>query len=403
MRWDIINRLIRDNGYKTYLEIGVYHKPGNFDKIKCLNKTGVDPDPKVGATFKLTSDKFFAQNKKKFDIIFIDGLHHEEQVLRDVENSLQALAPNGTIVLHDCNPTTEAMQLVPRMQGEWTGDVWKAWVKLRSRADLSMFVFDIDYGVGVITKGEQTSLVVDNPYYDAFDVNRTEWLNLKPYTLPPLSICIPAFEQYGKGVTTLTALLESLKNQKGLFEVIVSDNSEGDAIKNVCDKYNVSYYHNPVRGVSANTNYAISKAKYAAIKVMYQDDLALSNDMVNEFAYALSFNNWVVSNGNRIDDIGKVGKPIHPVYTDGIINGKNTIGMPSVTGFIKPPFQFDTKLKTLLDCEFYWQLHKFYGKPYIIKKNLIGSRYWDYSTSRQQGNLTDQDYKYLQTKWPELK
>ena len=131
MRWDIINQLIKDNGYQSYLEIGVYNKAWNFDKIKCKKKVGVDPNKSVGATFALTSDDFFAQNKEKFDIIFIDGLHHNEQVQSDIHNSLNSLNENGSIVVHDCNPTTKEMQQVPRIQGEWTGDVWRAWVAYR--------------------------------------------------------------------------------------------------------------------------------------------------------------------------------------------------------------------------------------------------------------------------------
>ena len=69
------------------------------------------------------------------------------QVIKDIENALKALTEKGTIVVHDCNPTSEAMQAVPRIQGEWTGDVWKAWQYIRAKYDnLSMCVLDTDYG-----------------------------------------------------------------------------------------------------------------------------------------------------------------------------------------------------------------------------------------------------------------
>jgi GTP:adenosylcobinamide-phosphate guanylyltransferase len=394
MRWDIINNLITEHGYKSYLEIGVYNKEWNFNKIKCKTKVGVDPNPTVLATHALTSDAFFAQNKASFDIIFIDGLHHSEQVVKDIENSLSCLSKGGSIVVHDCNPTSKAMQAVPREQGEWTGDVWKAWLHFRERKDLSMKVHDVDYGVGVIQKGEQIPLVVDNPTYEGFEKHKKEWLNLLPYGI---SICIPAFHQYGNGKAMLTKLLNSLANLTGEHEIIVSDN--GHSLKDVCSNYNVEYYHNPVQGISANTNFAISKASYDKIKIIYMDDLCLSNDMVKEFSKALDSHGWAISHSVRLDAKSIKGRPIVPRWTDEIIKGRNTIGMPSVIGFNKVDFEFDTNLKTLLDCEFYWRLYQKYGPPHVITKNLIGQRYWDGSTSRKQGNHTETEYQYLKEKW----
>ena len=401
-RTEIINQLIEDNGYTSYLEIGVYDGV-NFRAVKCKRKIGVDPDPKVGATFRLPSDEFFVVNRTTFDCIFIDGLHHADQVLRDINNSLACLNPGGTIVVHDCNPTSEAMQIVPRQQGEWTGDVWKAWQELRlTRRDLKMWVYDIDYGVGIIQRGEQEFKLNDiATNYTEFAAHRQYILNLIPYGKSvPLSICIPAFEQYGHGRGTLMELLKSLQHQTAGHEVIVSDNS--GMLHDACELYpGMKYYHNPDRGISANTNFAVSKATHPHIKIMYQDDIALPG-MVDAFSRALAEHNFVASCGYGIDANGRRTKETRPRWTDAVITGKNTVGMPSVTGFKCPPFEFDTNLRTLLDCEYYWRLSKLYGPPHIIGAKLIGSRYWDGSTSRKQGNLTAQETVYLQEKWPEL-
>lgn len=155
-RWDIINALIKKNGYKSYLEIGVFEGMCR-DKVEIEQKTTVDPDRKANnPTHRMTSDAFFAQNKEKFDIIFIDGLHHSEQVYKDIINSLNVLNEGGTIVCHDMLPTQEIIQRVPRMQGIWTGDCWKAWMYLRgTRKDLDMKVVNTDWGVGIIQRGKQ--------------------------------------------------------------------------------------------------------------------------------------------------------------------------------------------------------------------------------------------------------
>jgi SAM-dependent methyltransferase len=181
-RSDIINRLIEVKGYDSYLEIGV-DKGKNFIEIKAFNKLGVDPEVKnfigEGRILSITSDVFFKSNIDKFDIIFIDGLHHEDQVTRDIENALECLSEGGTIVVHDCNPTTEEMQIVPRKQVVWTGDVWKAWVKLRkTRTDIFQVCIDEDYGCGIITKGNQEFKTKLALTWKNFDKNRVKLLNL---------------------------------------------------------------------------------------------------------------------------------------------------------------------------------------------------------------------------------
>jgi len=177
-RTDIINRIIRQSGYKSYLEIGIRNPDDNYNQIRIAHKIGVDPNAK--ATYLLTSDEYFSQNKEMFDIIFIDGLHHAEQVYKDVINSLKFLNANGTIVLHDCIPKDEEMQIIPQEQEEWTGDVWKAFVRLRAeRDDLSMHVIDADYGVGIIRRGKQETINITKKLtFKDFEENKKYWLNI---------------------------------------------------------------------------------------------------------------------------------------------------------------------------------------------------------------------------------
>jgi len=157
-RWEIINRYIEKHGYSTYLEIGLDSGICRDNiKVATENKTTVDPSDKtMNPTHLMTSDAFFEQNKETFDVIFIDGLHHGGQVLKDIENSLLVLNEGGTIFCHDMLPNSEATQKVPRIQAIWTGDCWKSWFKLRgTRKDLEMFIVESDWGVGVIRKGKQ--------------------------------------------------------------------------------------------------------------------------------------------------------------------------------------------------------------------------------------------------------
>jgi hypothetical protein len=92
-RFDLINYLIEKYKVINYLEIGVF-KGENIREIKAPHKDGVDPGiegyvpPEVN--YPMTSDNFFelikGHDEIKYDLIFIDGLHHADQVAKDIQN-----------------------------------------------------------------------------------------------------------------------------------------------------------------------------------------------------------------------------------------------------------------------------------------------------------------------------
>lgn len=182
IRTDIINHLIQKFGYKSYLEIGVQNGI-NFKRIICKYKVGVDPEPNIElmGVYKMTSDQFFKQNKEIFDICLIDGLHHADQVYRDIINALGCLSENGIVVCHDMNPVNKEMQEIPRKVKVWTGDSWKAWVRLEMK-NVEKFVIDTDFGVGVIKPKGQVEINYDKSmqefFYEYLEENRKELLNL---------------------------------------------------------------------------------------------------------------------------------------------------------------------------------------------------------------------------------
>ena len=193
MRWNVINELLSVTKRRRFLEIGVQRGICAGHVVEASEKWGVDPHPMsgarrhYGALHKTTSDAFFAKlpPTELFDVIMVDGLHHAEQVLRDVENSLKHLAPGGYIVMHDCNPVSEIAQRVPRAVGVWNGDCWKAMVELRKRADLICFTVDSDHGVGVVRRGVNPEPLTGVPEmkalsYTALERNRSTFVGLTP-------------------------------------------------------------------------------------------------------------------------------------------------------------------------------------------------------------------------------
>jgi SAM-dependent methyltransferase len=178
-RLGILNSIASKNNAQSYLEIGVF-AGYTFDNVCCKHKVGVDPDKSSKATIFSTSDTFFTNNKETFDLIFIDGLHHADQVEKDIQNALEILNPNGYIVCHDMLPPEEACQIVPMITYFWTGDCWKAWARLRSmRDDLHMKVVDTDFGCGIIKRGSQKTITLDCELtWDNFLKNRQQWMNV---------------------------------------------------------------------------------------------------------------------------------------------------------------------------------------------------------------------------------
>jgi len=173
-RFDIINYYIRTRGYKSFLEIGTL-RGDTFRTVQCEHKVSVDPDPSTNATHIMTSDEFFANTREKFDLIFIDGLHHADQVWRDISNGLKHLRKKGMIILHDCKPENEPMQRAPipnfLVNKPWTGDCWKAFLKARATLPYDTFVYDHDMGCGIIDTATPADPQADLPS----DIDTMSW------------------------------------------------------------------------------------------------------------------------------------------------------------------------------------------------------------------------------------
>ena len=183
-RWDIINSYIAHYGLTSFLEIG-HDKGEAFDYINIDKKESVDPNADAKPTYIMTSDDFFEQTNKTYDMIFIDGLHEHSQVYRDIHNALLHLNTHGVIIMHDCHPPSEAHQVhkFHHTGGEWTGDCWKAFIKARAILPYEMYVCDHDWGCGIIDTNiprtsdiSQLPTIMANMTYDMF-ISHPEWMN----------------------------------------------------------------------------------------------------------------------------------------------------------------------------------------------------------------------------------
>lgn len=137
---------------RAYLEIGV----AEGDTLALSNapvSVGVDPGFSIRkgltgtryAVYRETSDAFFARpdDGQRYDFVYVDGLHHFDQALRDILNAEARATRGAVIAVHDVLPVAKIMQTRRRHTRAWTGDVWKLFPALRQIApDLQVLVAD---------------------------------------------------------------------------------------------------------------------------------------------------------------------------------------------------------------------------------------------------------------------
>ena len=187
---------------------------------------------------------------------------------------------------------------------------------------------------------------------------------------PLISICIPAY----KRITDLKILLNSIGNQTfSNYEVIITDDSPDDTVKNFCDNYphtfKLVYYKNvPQLGTPENWNEGIRKATGTWVKLMHDDDYFAANDSLALFAAAIDSNPQVqLFYGAFIfeDAANNTKKIIRCNWYDRFFLNlspynmlrRNYFGNPScILVKREVPFLYDNRFKYIVDFAYYIEL-----------------------------------------------
>ena len=194
---------------------------------------------------------------------------------------------------------------------------------------------------------------------------------------------------HGKGGDFLSFNLSKILMQTYKdYEVIVSDHSISDLIKDVCDKYlslgmDIKYLRNELnRGnSSSNINNAILNSEGELIKILFQDDFFFHPesllDIVNSFRQDKI--QWLVTACCHSLDGKTFERDYYPCYTEDIMEGNNLISSPSVLSFLKSdnPILFDEKLVWLMDCDIYKRLYLKHGDPFYLNVINVVNRTWE--------------------------
>src|ERR1700744_75660 len=150
-RTQLINHLIRQRRFKRYLQIGINKMDSHFNQVICESKTCVESGPDKESID--AAKNFFANNQRRFGLVFIDGYHTEKWVMKEIKQAFDVLEEGGIIILHDCMPPDEWHQREPEAykEGEnWNGTVWKAALRTFNNVPYKCILLDDDWGCGII-------------------------------------------------------------------------------------------------------------------------------------------------------------------------------------------------------------------------------------------------------------
>lgn len=209
-----------------------------------------------------------------------------------------------------------------------------------------------------------------------------------------ISVCIPTYNKKGtqhssdyNNLTMLIDLLTSLKNQTFKdFEVVISDHSTEDDIKNLVegmsDILDIKYhrYTEKYGSPEANLNNAMKLAKYDIIKPIYQDDYFLHENSLQTYMEEFSKcgKKWMIAGCTHISENNKniLFNNHIPIINDRIqmLLGVNRFGSPSTMMFNKNDLFFDENLIWLSDVEYYYRMMEEFGDPYLSSNLLVVSR-----------------------------
>jgi glycosyltransferase involved in cell wall biosynthesis len=186
---------------------------------------------------------------------------------------------------------------------------------------------------------------------------------------PKVSICIPAYKQ----PELLRQALRSVAEQTFRdFEVIITDDSPDDTVREVAGEFSgsfqINYFRNAQRlGSPENWNEAVGRSRGDYVKILHHDDWFFDEHSLRHFVTLLDQNprarlgfgfTQVCTFGGspRLNAPGEtVLKAINNNPAELFFG--NHIGAPSATIFRREAIEpFDRKLKWLVDIEFYIRL-----------------------------------------------
>lgn len=226
-----------------------------------------------------------------------------------------------------------------------------------------------------------------------------------------ISVAIPTYEMKGLGADYLRHSFSILARQTFRdFDVVVSDHSKDNMIKDLCDEFSdrltIHYVRNEdgIGSSSANVNNAIRHATGTLIKILFQDDFLYDEKSLERIADAFDVktDSWLVTACEHSTNGTDFYRPFYPKYNDRIHLGKNTISSPSVlTIKNEGHLMFDERLIWLMDCDYYKRCHQEFGAPKILNEICAVNRVGTHQVSNTLATeaIRAAEFRYVKDKF----
>lgn len=225
------------------------------------------------------------------------------------------------------------------------------------------------------------------------------------------SISIPTYGYNGKGSEFLEFSFEKLYNQTYKnFEVVISDHSTDNTIKDICDKWenklNIKHkFNDKGRGIiSPNINEAMRNCNGKWIKILFQDDF-----LYDEKSLELQYNfikkqeelTWFFSKFYHSNDGVTFYRLYYPTWNSSVWSGNNTLGCPSgLTIKNEDLIFFDEELNFYMDCDFYQRMFFKHGTPKVLNEITVVNRTWGSRlTDTISQSIKDKEFNRLKFKY----
>lgn len=100
---------------------------------------------------------------KKFNLICLDP-YHDYEISKSNFNLLYSyLTDDGTMISHDCFPTTVQCAYPKYFEGDWCGETYIAFVEFAyNNPTLYYAILNIDTGIGIISKSNKLTYLINH-------------------------------------------------------------------------------------------------------------------------------------------------------------------------------------------------------------------------------------------------
>ena len=203
-------------------------------------------------------------------------------------------------------------------------------------------------------------------------------------TMSKISICCPVYTM--KDTTAEKFLVEYFSNLMYQsfrdFDIVISDQSEGNNLKIICDTFshvlNIKYVKNTSskKNAANNVNNAVRHATGEIIKLIYMDDFLVDQNALRKIAYAFDNNpegKWFISGFTHCnEDRTEYFDTRKPWYGNKYVNGDNTTGNPSNYAVRRDcAIEMDDDLLWIVDGEYFYRSYYYHGDPIMLDDVLV--------------------------------